>query len=269
MGSDFYDLKFTDENRLVEGFLKELDLNQDRIGQQAQVFIETIRRRHKDLKGFNALMQSYDLTSEEGLALMTLAEALLRIPDIATANLLIQDKLSDGDWSSLFEQASGVTATLSGIGLSLSQKVMDSMIGKIGMPFIRKATFEAMQIMGKTFVLGRDIEEAIQVAKPSVEQGYIYNFDMLGEGARTTKDADYYFNAYTHAIREIGQAYDNREKPMLERPGSLFVIFTSPSRVRLLQFRGKLSRPPQCLSNVTHLEHTRQYTCPKNRSIDL
>jgi RHH-type proline utilization regulon transcriptional repressor/proline dehydrogenase/delta 1-pyrroline-5-carboxylate dehydrogenase len=217
--SDFYDLKFADENALVNGFLKDINLNNDRVAQQARVFIETIRARHKDLKGFNALMQSYDLTSEEGLALMTLAEALLRIPDVATANLLIQDKLSDGDWSSLFEQANSVTATISGIGLSLSQKVMDSMIGKIGMPFIRKATFEAMQIMGKTFVLGRDIEEAIKVAKPSVEKGYIYNFDMLGEGARTTKDADYYFNAYTHAIREIGLNYDNRKKPVIEHPG--------------------------------------------------
>ncbi len=220
--TDFYDLKFRDENQVVQDLLNDLNpssLNFKRIEQQSRVFIETIRNRQGELKGFNALMQSYDLTSQEGLALMTLAEALLRIPDVATANDLIADKLSDGDWSSLFEQASGITGKLSGYGLSLSQKVMDSMIGKIGMPFIRKACIEAMQIMGQTFVLGRDIEEAIKAAKPSMDKGYLYNFDMLGEGARTTKDADFYFDAYAHAIRTIGQSINNKGKDVLNRPG--------------------------------------------------
>jgi len=219
--TDFYALKFQDENVLVDQYLDELDgaVNHEHIEQQTRVFIETIRVRHGHKKGLEALMQSYDLTSQEGLALMTLAEALLRIPDVHTANLLIQDKLSNGDWLSLFEQTSGIAASISSVGLSLSQKVMDSMIGKIGMPFIRKACVEAMQIMGKTFVLGRDIEEAIDVAQPSVNKGYVYNFDMLGEGARTSEDADYYFKSYQHAIRQVGLSYDNRKKKMIERAG--------------------------------------------------
>jgi len=221
---DFYDLKFRDENAVVADLLTALEgssaiIDQTAITAQATQLIENIRARQGDMKGFNALMQSYDLTSDEGLALMTLAEALLRIPDIATANDLIADKLSDGDWSSLFEQASSFTGTLSGMGLSLSQKIMDSLVGKIGMPFIRKACVEAMQLMGRTFVLGRDIEEAIDNAKAAMEKGYIYNFDMLGEGARTSKDADYYFEAYIHAIRTIGQSIDARGQDALHRPG--------------------------------------------------
>ena len=93
--SDFYTLKFQNENNCVQGlltYLAQANIDFDRVEQQARVFIETIRARKGDLKGFNALMQSYDLTSEEGLALMTLAEALLRIPDTATANALINDK---------------------------------------------------------------------------------------------------------------------------------------------------------------------------------
>jgi len=219
MADTFYDLKFRDENKVIADLLDGFEINDAAVEQHARVFIETVRARQSDMKGFNALMQSYDLTSEEGLALMTLAEALLRIPDIATANDLIKDKLSEGDWSSLFEQASSVTGTLSGLGLSLSQKVMDSMIGKVGMPFIRRACLEAMQLMGKTFVLGRDIEEAISEAKQSSEKGYVYNFDMLGEGARTSKDAQYYFDAYKHAIREVGLGHDVRDKSPLHRPG--------------------------------------------------
>lgn len=219
---DFYALKYRDENAVMADLLNFIDdgvFDAKRTEQQAHVFIETIRNRRGDIKGFNALMQSYDLTSDEGLALMTLAEALLRIPDVATANALITDKLSDGDWSALFEQASTMTGTLSGIGLSLSQKIMDSMVAKIGMPFIRKACVEAMQLMGRTFVLGRDIEEAIKNAKPLMAKGYVFNFDMLGEGARTARDADYYFEAYKNAIREIGMHMPAPHQSVFNRAG--------------------------------------------------
>ncbi len=212
---DFYDYKFKDENTVVSDLIDYMDsqkIDYARIEQQAYVFIETIRKRKGDLKGFNALIQSYDLTSEEGLALMTLAEALLRIPDNVTADLLIQDKLSEGDWAHLFSQAGDLTARLSGMGLSLSQKTMDSMVGKLGMPLIRKACTEAMQLMGRTFVLGRDIEEALRKAKPGITKGYVHNYDMLGEGARTSKDADLYFQSYAAAIRDIGTHKSHRKK---------------------------------------------------------
>ena len=220
---DFPAPKTPSENKIVGDLLRQFqafDLNHNSIAQQARVLIETIRQRHADTGGFSALMQSYNLTSEEGLALMTLAEALLRIPDVQTANDLIHDKLSEGDWNTLFAQATDITGRLSGFGLSLSQRVLDSLIGKIGMPFIRKACVEAMQMMGRTFVLGRTIDEAITNAKKGIDKGYLYNFDMLGEGARTSVDAANYFKSYESAIHAIGKmAEGGKDAPIHQRPG--------------------------------------------------
>ena len=218
---EFYALKFLDEDTVVQRLLNDLEnaqYNKGQTAQQAHVFVETIRAKKTETSGFNALMQSYDLTSEEGLALMTLAEALLRIPDTNTANDLIQDKLSDGDWSHLFDNAHGFLGKFSGYGLSFSQKIIDSMIGKMGMPIIRKACVETMRMMGKTFVLGRDIEEAIEESQSGLTRGYSYNFDMLGEGARTSADAQYYFDAYAHAIRTVGQSTSTTQD-IFKRPG--------------------------------------------------
>jgi RHH-type proline utilization regulon transcriptional repressor/proline dehydrogenase/delta 1-pyrroline-5-carboxylate dehydrogenase len=224
--TDFYDLKFQDENDYVRYLVEQYEsfkLNEPAISQQAQVLIETIRARKHESKGFQALMQGYDLSSEEGLALMTLAEALLRIPDADTANALINDKLSEANWNKLFGQARDVAGKVSGFGLSLSQKVMGSMLEKIGMPFIRNACVQAMQLMGKTFVLGRDIDEALKESKSSSAKGYTHSFDMLGEGARTAKDAEIYFDAYLKAIRAIGQSNQmdasSKDQPMWKRPG--------------------------------------------------
>lgn len=220
--SDFYSLKFQNENQNVAALLDAINHiapDFDKAGQHARVLVETVRQRSNDLKGFNALIQTHDLTSQEGLALMTLAEALLRIPDKETINALIEDKLSDGDWTQLFEQSATLTARISGLGLSFSQKVMGSLIGKLGMPVIRKACLEAMAMMGHTFVLGRNINEAIDNAAQGRAQGYCFSYDMLGEGARTSKDATYYFEAYCHAIETIGKAEDNSNLSPLHRSG--------------------------------------------------
>lgn len=221
--ASFYDLKFCDENERVNQLaadFQSFDLNHDNISQHARVLIETIRARKGDAKGFQSLMQGYDLTSQEGLALMTLAEALLRIPDAATANALINDKLSDGDWRKLFGHARDMMGRMSGMGLTLSQKLVDSAVGKLGMPIIRTACVEAMQMMGKTFVLGRDIDEALREAKQARLKGYVHSFDMLGEGARTSKDAQKYFQSYVSAVRAIGQAFPDRDRnDITDRPG--------------------------------------------------
>jgi len=222
MGESFYKLKFTDENQQVNELVASLEsspLNDAAVEQQTRVFIETIRARKSEIRGVQSLMQRYDLTSEEGLALMTLAEALLRIPDAATANALINDKISQADWTRLFDNAEDWVGKLSGMGLKLSQKVMRSVIGKMGMPFIRKATIEAMQIMGKTFVLGHDINGAMKSAVAGINKGYAYSYDMLGEGARTLEDADRYFDAYITALRTVGHATGDLHRDMLRRPG--------------------------------------------------
>lgn len=224
--TEFYDLKFQDENAYVESLIDDYQsfgLDEDRIAATASQFIVNLRSNKHQSKGFQSLMQGYDLTSEEGLALMTLAEALLRIPDAATANALINDKLSKADWDKLFGQAQDMAGKFSGYGLSLSKKVMDSMLGKVGMPFIRTACVQAMRLMGKTFVLGRDIDEALKEAEDALKKGYTHSFDMLGEGARTMADAEHYFQAYLNAIRAIGQKSQTNQNlknlPLYQRPG--------------------------------------------------
>src|SRR5690606_2434082 len=108
---------------------------------------------------------------------------------------------------------------MSGLGLNLSQKIMGSAISKLGMPVIRKACVEAMQMMGRTFVLGRDIDEALRASEAAALKGYIHSFDMLGEGARTSDDAEKYFNAYVEAIRAIGHNAAIQKQDIMLRPG--------------------------------------------------
>lgn len=244
---DFYDLKFADETETVDVLAdayRALSLDHDRIKQQATVMIGAMRDRRYETAGFQSLMQGYDLTSEEGLALMTLAEALLRIPDAHTANALINDKLSDGDWTRLFGQARDFTGKMSGFGLRLSQTVLDSAVGKIGMPLIRKACVEAMQLMGKTFVLGRTIDEALKESVKAAAKGYIHSFDMLGEGARTAIDAERYFQSYVTAIRAIGQARPDHAQPMILRPGISV-------KLSALHPRYEFSQAEKCLPALT------------------
>lgn len=221
---DWRDLKYIDEGQIVDALLDSVvwnDTAYERIKQQAVVLIETTRARRKETKGFQALMQNYNLSSEEGLALMCLAEALLRIPDSDTANKLIEDKIAQADFDKLFGNSLDTLGKISSMGLKMSQTVMGSMVGRLGMPIIRQATVQAMRMMGKTFVLGRTIEEALKTAKAEMKKGYAYSYDMLGEGARTSADAQRYFDAYIYAIKQIGESYQSgpAEANPLKRPG--------------------------------------------------
>lgn len=214
--------KHKDEGACVDALLSSVHWDETalrRIEQQTIVLVETTRSRKHESKGFQSLMQSYDLSSEEGLSLMCLAEALLRIPDADTANALIEDKLADADFDKLFGSSMDALGKLSGIGLKMTQTVMGSLVGRLGMPVIRKATVQAMRVMGKTFVLGRSISEATKNAKGEMKKGYAYSYDMLGEGARTAKDANRYYEAYMNAIEVIGHSHTQVSKNPLLRPG--------------------------------------------------
>ncbi len=164
------------------------------------------------------LLQEYSLSSHEGVALMCLAEALLRIPDAATRDALIRDKIADGDWRqhlgrspSLFVNAATwgllltgrLVATHSETGLST---MLGRIIGKGGKPLIRKGVDMAMRMMGEQFVAGETIAEALQHAKALEAQGFRYSYDMLGEAALTESDAQRYLADYQQAIDAIGRA---------------------------------------------------------------
>lgn len=183
----------------------------------ARKLIEALRAKHKDA-GVEGLVQEYALSSQEGIALMCLAEALLRIPDTATRNALIRDKIAGGDWKShlgggrsLFVNAATwglvvtgkLTATVDSKGLSAA---LTRLLARCGEPVIRKGVTMAMRLMGEQFVRGQTIEEALRRAAPQEERGFRYSYDMLGEAAMTAADAERYYRDYERAIHAIGQA---------------------------------------------------------------
>ncbi len=182
--------------------------------------VRRVRARASNQGMVEAFMRQYDLGSEEGVLLMCVAEALLRIPDQATADALIRDKLGDANWKKHLGQSSSVLVNASTWGLMLTGKLVDladdtkrdvhgafqRLIGRAGEPVIRLAVRQAMKIMGHQFVLGRTIDEALARSRKGDFANYRYSFDMLGEGALTTKDAQRYLEAYRLAIHAIGKS---------------------------------------------------------------
>jgi len=196
-----------------------------RIDARATRLVEAIRARTGGLGGVEDFLHAYALSTKEGLALMVLAEALLRVPDPETADRLIEDKLKAGDWMHHDSRSASLLVSASAWTLGLTARVIhpgetpegivDALIKRIGLPAVRAATRQAMRLLGSHFVLGQAIEEALKRAGSQRE--FLYSFDMLGEGARTDADAHRYFESYADAIREIGKASGNETLP--RRPG--------------------------------------------------
>ena len=163
----------------------------------------------------NQFLQEYRLGTEEGTALLSLAEAFLRVPDPETADLLIADKLTDADWRGHKGQSSSLLVNSATWGLVLGKAVLgDSnsslkrLIARAGEPFVRQAVGAAMRLMGQVFVMGRTIDEAMKRMDSKENRGFTASFDMLGEAARTTSDAERYFKAYVGAIAAVGKKAD-------------------------------------------------------------
>jgi RHH-type transcriptional regulator, proline utilization regulon repressor / proline dehydrogenase / delta 1-pyrroline-5-carboxylate dehydrogenase len=168
------------------------------------------------------LLQEYALSSQEGIALMCLAEALLRIPDMATRDALIRDKISRGQWQSHLGRSTSLFVNAATWGLLITGKLvsthseagLSAAIGRIvsmgGEPLIRKGVDMAMRMMGEQFVTGETIREALENAGPREAQGFTYSFDMLGEAAMTANDARRYLADYENAIHAIGTASNGR-----------------------------------------------------------
>jgi RHH-type proline utilization regulon transcriptional repressor/proline dehydrogenase/delta 1-pyrroline-5-carboxylate dehydrogenase len=183
-----------------------------RIDAHARRLIEGIRSRTGGLGGIEDFLHAYSLSTREGLALMVLAEALLRVPDAATADRLIEDKLATGEWSSQHVRSNALLVSASAWTLGVTARIihpgetpdsiLDALIKRLGLPAVRAATRQAMRLLASHFVLGQTIEEAL--ARAGMRRGLRYSFDMLGEGARTAADAERYFAGYAHAIDAIG-----------------------------------------------------------------
>jgi len=216
-----------DETACVEALLREAELpaeTLDRIAVRARDLVRTVRDARTGQGGLDAFLHEYQLTSREGVVLMCLAEALLRIPDAETANLLIKDKLGSADWQkhlgtseSLFVNASTWALMLTGRIIKLDDGetrdlggVWRRLVSRSGEPVIRQAVTQAMRILGRQFVMGRTIEEALERARAMEMRGYRYSYDMLGEAARTMPDAERYERSYYAAIKAIGTAAAGR-----------------------------------------------------------
>jgi len=169
--------------------------------------------------GVDAFLHAYDLGSDEGIAMMCLAEALLRIPDAHTADELIADKLAGPDWSEKLGRSGSSFVNAATFSLLLTGKVLEGAqdrsdnwkaalgraVGRLGEPVVRTAVREAMKILGRNFVFGRTIDEALQRAKPERAKGLSHSFDMLGEAAKTFEDAERYAKAYRGALDRIAK----------------------------------------------------------------
>jgi RHH-type transcriptional regulator, proline utilization regulon repressor / proline dehydrogenase / delta 1-pyrroline-5-carboxylate dehydrogenase len=196
----------------------ELPPDLDRAAEDTARALVTALRAQPLGRGVDGLVQEYKLSTPEGVALMCLAEALLRIPDAATRDALIRDKISGGDWwshlgggASLFVNAATwgllVTGTMTrAFGEPELAGALARLIARGGEPLIRKGVELSMGMMGSQFVKGRDIGEALVASRAAEAKGFRYSYDMLGEAAVTEEDARRYVNAYETAIRAIGNA---------------------------------------------------------------
>ncbi|WP_109079562.1 bifunctional proline dehydrogenase/L-glutamate gamma-semialdehyde dehydrogenase PutA [Aggregatibacter aphrophilus] len=209
-----------DEKSAVDSLVKTLDFSpeqEQRITDNAIKLIKKLRQLKQKQYGADALMQEFSLSSEEGVALMCLAEALLRIPDAQTRDDLIYEKLQEGNWKSHIGNSNSFFINAASYGLLFGKKISETLdenslsnaltrsFSRLSAPIMRMAIIKSMQILGKQFVTGVTMQEALQNIKPRYEKGFTFSFDMLGEAAMTETDAQRYFNDYLHAIEEVGK----------------------------------------------------------------
>ncbi|HET7663365.1 MAG TPA: bifunctional proline dehydrogenase/L-glutamate gamma-semialdehyde dehydrogenase PutA, partial [Rhodanobacteraceae bacterium] len=195
------------------------EAKRDAIHAKAADLVKRVRAKQDERSAIAAFMQQYDLSSSEGMLLMCIAEALLRIPDSDTADKLIRDKLTEADWKKHLGTSKSVLVNASTWGLMLTghivtlpdatrrdyQAALRRLVNRAGEPVVRLAIRQAMRIMGQQFIMGRDIKSALARAQRNGNNRYRYSFDMLGEAALTQSAADMYMQAYRNAIDALGK----------------------------------------------------------------
>ena len=195
--------------------------DREAVATSAKSLVERLRKKGQR-GGVEGLVKEYSLSSQEGVALMCLAEALLRVPDNATRDALIRDKIARGDWRSHLGDGRSIFVNAATWGLVVSGRLvtpvrednlgasLSSLIKRAGEPVIRSGVNMAMEMMGEQFVTGETIKEALRRAREQEEKGFSYSYDMLGEAAMTMPDAEAYYADYERAIHAIGKAAKGR-----------------------------------------------------------
>ena len=210
-----------DENKAMDVLLAAVTLTPEalqRIHQTAYELVAELRETRSRQGGLDAFLSTYDLSTTEGIVLMCIAEAMLRIPDSKTIDSLIRDKLTSANWEQQLGKSDSLFVNVATWSLMLTGKIIEEneqqqkklktaikrMTKRASEPVIRKAVAQAMKILGQQFVMGQTIAEALKNAKADEKNGYCHSFDMLGEAARTDEDAQRYYDAYMEAIKAIG-----------------------------------------------------------------
>ncbi len=242
--------KYVDEKQAGRHLLETLkrdNLRQSEIKQHAYQLVQTARNLKRGKGIMESFLEEFDISNKEGLALMCLAEALLRVPDGETADRLISEKIISGNWDQHSGQSDSWLVNASTLGLMLTGRVLDyetvvskdvgssfkKLVHRIGEPVIRTTMKQAMRIMGEQFVLGRTIKEA---QKKAFKRNEKCSFDMLGEGARTEEDAERYFERYVHSIQEVSKQKKQEVLPC-EAPGISVKLSALFSRYEAIKTR--------------------------------
>jgi RHH-type transcriptional regulator, proline utilization regulon repressor / proline dehydrogenase / delta 1-pyrroline-5-carboxylate dehydrogenase len=224
-----------DESRTLDELIAVAKLAPDanaRTSVSARKLVESVRARQQKHSGMQSFLTQYDLSTQEGILLMCVAEALLRIPDAATADKLIKDKFSQGDWKKHLGASDSLLVNAGTWGMMLTGKLVtptaDSfsdvggwltrLAAKAGEPIVRASLKQGMKLMAEQFVMGRNIEDALQRAASDDQAKYRHSYDMLGEAAMTAHDAERYFVSYQNAIQAIASAVKPGQN-VFEAPG--------------------------------------------------
>jgi RHH-type proline utilization regulon transcriptional repressor/proline dehydrogenase/delta 1-pyrroline-5-carboxylate dehydrogenase len=223
-----------DEPEALESLIAEARLAPeaaDRVQARARALVENVRARQQANAGMQSFLREYDLSSQEGVLLMCVAEALLRIPDAATADKLIRDKLSQGDWERHVGRNNSLLVNAGTWGMMLTGKLVSldardagnagawfgRLAARAGEPVVRLALRQGMKLMAEQFVMGRTIGDALARSREGENAAYRHSYDMLGEAAFTAADAERYFSAYQNAIDAISASASKSN--VFENPG--------------------------------------------------
>ena len=263
-----------DEDRLVENLIAQTRFTGEqarRIEVLATRLVQAARGGRKTSGGVDSFLHEYGLSSEEGVLLLCLAEALLRIPDSETADRLIAETVGSGDWARHLDRSDSLLVNASTWGLMLTGRLLDwsegnetgvasmlqRLIARSGEPLIRSALRQAMRILGGQFVLGETIGEALNNAGDEAAFGYRFSFDMLGEAARTSPDADRYADRYGRAAEAIaawaGAPAARSDDVLVARPGLSVKLSALHPRYRASQVERLRSQLLPRLARLAYL----------------
>lgn len=211
---------YANEKEAIDNMVSQLNgyTKLKEISSISNMLAEIIKKSKPSM--MESFMRKYKMTSNEGRALMCLSEALLRVPDEKTAIELIEDKLSAGNWKEMLSADGSFTMNASALGLAIANGLLKSSYNQVtdlSKPLILKVMRQAMEVISKQFIMGDTIANAVKKSRSYIKKGYRVSFDILGESARDASQAQYYFDQYVSAIKEVGEAYD-KKLSLHERP---------------------------------------------------